>query len=155
MNLEPRQTHRADVAQPQAMGRSPGRKGSKMLGVSDTVAQAGIKRPGGVEERAIYPGITGSNGACESQRHVVSGQEKAGLPPPGKGSEKEHGLWEGRLVTKTGCPSLAGTEGQRGKSNQGEQNSDPISYPYRRTVWGCVMARRIKPGKAPVARPDP
>lgn len=32
---------------------------------------------------------------------VVSGQEKAGLPLPGKGSEKEYGLWEGRPGIKT------------------------------------------------------
>ena len=161
MNLEPRQTHRADAAQPQAVGRSPGRKGSKTLGVSDTVAQAGVTRSGGVEERE-QP-TRESQGAMAHVKasdmwegeQVVSGQEKAGLPPPGKRSEKEHGLWEGRPVTKTGHPSLAGTEGQRGKSNQGEQNSDPIYYQYHGTVWGCVTARRIKPGKAPVARPDP
>lgn len=93
MNLEPRRTHRADVAQPQAMGRSPGRKGSKMLGVSDTVAQAGINRSGGVEERAIYPGIMGSNGPCESQRHVGrrAGGEWAG---EGRASTAWQGLRE-------------------------------------------------------------
>lgn len=49
---------------------------------------------------------------------VVSGQEKAALPPPGRGSQKEEGLWEGRSGTKREHPSLAGVEGQTGKSNQ-------------------------------------
>lgn len=86
---------------------------------------------------------------------VVSGQEKAELPPPGRGSQKEEGLWEGRSGTKTGHPSLAGVEGQTGKSNQEKKNSHPIYYQDQLTTWGCVTATKGKPKEAQVARPDP
>lgn len=85
---------------------------------------------------------------------VVSGQEKAGLPLPGKGSEKEYGLWEGRPGIKTGHPDLARTEGQIGESGQGGQNRNPIYYQYQIVTWGCVTATKIKPKAAPVVRPD-
>jgi hypothetical protein len=52
---------------------------------------------------------------------VVSGQEKAGLPLLGKGSEKDHRLWEGRPVTKAEQPCLIGTGRQKGESHEGEQ----------------------------------
>lgn len=54
---------------------------------------------------------------CDSEQ-MVSGQGKAGLPLPGKGPEKERGLWEGSPGTRTGHLSLAGTGGQMGVSDK-------------------------------------
>lgn len=56
---------------------------------------------------------------------MVSGQGKLGLPLLGIGSAKEHGFWGGRSGTRMGLPSLAGTGGQLGESNQGETKSNP------------------------------
>lgn len=55
----------------------------------------------------------------------------------------------------TGYPSLAGTKGQIGKSNEGEENGNPIYDQYQGTIWGHVAAIRIKPREVSVARPDP
>lgn len=56
----------------------------------------------------------GKAGVMREGEQMVSGQEKAGLPLPGKGSEKEHGLWGGRPGSRTGHPHLVGTGGQMG-----------------------------------------
>lgn len=85
---------------------------------------------------------------------VVSGQEKAGLPPPGRGSQEEDGLWEGRPGTKTGHPTLTGTEGQIGESNQEEKNGHPIYYQDQVPTRGCVTATKVKPKETLVARPN-
>lgn len=85
---------------------------------------------------------------------VVSGQEKAGLPPLGGGSQEEDGLWEGRPGSQTGHPSLTGIEGQTGQSNQEEQNRHPIYYQDQVSTWGCVTATKVKPKETPVAKPD-
>ena len=54
----------------------------------------------------------------------------------------------------SGHPSLAGTKGQTGKSNEGEENSNPIYDQYQGGIWGHVTAIRIRPREAPLARPD-
>ena len=55
----------------------------------------------------------------------------------------------------TGHPSLAGIKGRIGKSNEGEENGNPIYDQYQGTIWGHVTAIRVKPREVPVARPDP
>lgn len=54
-----------------------------------------------------------------------------------------------------GQPSLAGTKGQIGKSNKGEENGNPIYDQYQGAIWGHVTAIRIKPREAPLAGSDP
>lgn len=61
---------------------------------------------------------------CDSEQ-MVSGQEKAGLPLPGKGSEKERGLREGSPGIRTGHLSLAGTGGQMGGSDKDSLSRRP------------------------------
>lgn len=85
---------------------------------------------------------------------MVSGKKKAGLPPPGKGSQKDDRLWDGRPGPKTEQPSLIGLEGQTGESNQEEQNSHPIYYQDEVTKWAHATATRAKPKETPVTRPD-
>lgn len=75
---------------------------------------------------------------------MVSGQKKPGLPLLGRGLAKEHGLWGGRPGTRTELPSLAGTGGQLGESNQGEPNSDPRCSQCQVTAWGCVTSKKVK-----------
>lgn len=58
---------------------------------------------------------------------MVSGQEKAGLPLPGKGSENEHGLWGGRPGTGTGHPTLQELEDKWDNLTK-VQNCSPINY---------------------------
>lgn len=78
---------------------------------------------------------------------VVSAQEKAGLPPPGRGSQEEDGRWEGRPGTKTGHPSLPGIEGQTGDSNHRNRIVLLFITRTRFQHWAVSLPRRSSPKK--------
>lgn len=83
---------------------------------------------------------------CGKASRWRNGQEKQGCPPDRwkllKGSKNVDSGGH------TGHPSLAGIKGRIGKSNEGEENGNPIYDQYQGTIWGHATAIWPNPEKS-------